>query len=126
MEFNRASRVAGALKEEISEAIKRSKDPRIEMVTVTGVEVAGDLKTAFIYISSIENDRAAELIQVLNNAKGFIKRKISKAIHLKFTPDLVFKWDESIERASRISKIIYDLSCENSDKSGVDGGQPTS
>ncbi|MDI6799281.1 MAG: 30S ribosome-binding factor RbfA [Actinomycetota bacterium] len=110
MEFSRQNRVKEALKEEISQAIVKLKDPRIEMVTVTDVDVTPDLKTAYIYISSIEEERQAELVEVLNGAKGFIKREMSKSLHLKYTPELIFKWDLSIERASRISKIIYSSS----------------
>ncbi len=112
MEFSRTSRVSEAMREEISEIIMRLKDPRVELVSVTGVDLSRDLKLASVYVSSIDDKRKDDLLEALSGAKGFVKKEVAKKLHLKHTPDIIFKWDDSVDRAFRISKIINDLACE--------------
>src|SRR5690554_5788483 len=96
----RASRVGEQIKKELTDIIQREvKDPRVGFITVTAVEVTGDLQqsTAFITVYGDEEQRSKTL-QALEKAKGFIRSEIGKRIQLRKTPELAFKFEESIER----------------------------
>jgi ribosome-binding factor A len=106
----RIERVQELLKEVISEVMRELKDPRVGFATITDVVVSPDLRHAKIYVSILgkEEDRQGTMIG-LNNARGFIRREISKNIRLKHIPDLTFHFDESIERGVRVVHIIHEV-----------------
>lgn len=107
----RAYRVGEQMKKELSDIISsRIKDPRVGFVTITGVEVTGDLQQATIYLTVLGNDKEKEeTIEGLLKAKGFIRSEVGKRIRLRKTPDLMFKFDESIDYGNRIEKLLHDL-----------------
>lgn len=107
----RANRVAEQMKKELGEIISQKiKDPRVGFVTVTDVEVTGDLQQATVYISVLGNDENKQDSLVgLAKAKGFIRSEIGKRIRLRKTPELIFSFDEAIEYGNRIEKILRDL-----------------
>jgi ribosome-binding factor A len=107
----RIGRVAEQMKKELSDIISnRIKDPRIGFVTVTGVDVTGDLQQATAYITVLGGEeKIAETLEGLSQAKGFIRSEIGKRIRLRKTPELDFKIDESVEYGNRINKILHDL-----------------
>jgi ribosome-binding factor A len=115
--FKRSEKVAEAIHELISELIvKGLKDPRIGFVTVTGVKMTEDLHLATVYFTVIGSDsekKATE--QGLNSAKGFIRKEMGKSLHMRYTPDLVFRYDESIEYGNRIESILKELSAGERD-----------
>lgn len=102
------TRINGEVMRELSTIIRDLKDPRIGiMTTVTGVEVAPDLKTCKAYISVLGDEQAkADTIAALKNAKGFIRRELAHTVNLRNTPDIRFILDESIEYGMRMSKLI--------------------
>lgn len=108
MASRRISRVNEMLKEEISQIIQEDlKDPRIEFVTITSVDVSKDLKYATVFLSILGSDGAKrECLEGLTSAKGHIKSELGKRIRIKFLPDLRFKIDETIDEGIRISKLI--------------------
>lgn len=96
---------------EISEMLIRGiKDPRIGLVTITRVRISDDLKVAKVYFSVMggEADRERSL-QGLNSAKGFIKREVGKRVHLRYVPDIVFRFDPSLEYADHINRLMREL-----------------
>lgn len=107
----RANRVSEQIKKELGTILQRElKDPRIGFVTVTGVEVTGDLQQATIYISVMGNEEElAGTLEGLAKATGFIRSEIGKRIRLRHTPELVFKVDESIEYGNRIEKLLKEV-----------------
>lgn len=107
----RANRVAEQLKKELTDIIQREvKDPRIGFVTVTAVEVTGDLQQSTAYITVYGDDEQRnKTLQALEKAKGFIRSEIGKRIHLRKTPELAFKFDESIEQGNRIEKLLREI-----------------
>jgi len=107
----RAGRVGEQIKKEISQLIQYElKDPRIGFVTVTGVEVSGDLSQATIYISVLgSNDDTKDTLSGLEKGKGFLRTEIGKRIKLRHTPELIFKLDESIAYGSKIEKLLHDI-----------------
>ncbi|HET7629100.1 MAG TPA: 30S ribosome-binding factor RbfA [Bacillales bacterium] len=113
----RANRVAEQMKKELGDLLsRRLKDPRIGFVTVTDVEVTGDLQLAKIFLTVLgdENKKEATL-NGLEKAKGFIRSEIGKRIRLRKTPELTFHWDESFEHGARIDELLHDLHKRNDD-----------
>lgn len=109
--FKRSEKVAEAIHEEISGLlIKGVKDPRIGMVTVTGVKVTDDLHLATVYFSVIgtEGDRKGAEAG-LNSAKGYLRREIGKVLRMRYVPELLFRYDESVEYGSRIESLLKQI-----------------
>lgn len=107
----RANRVGEQMKKELGDIIGRKiKDPRIGFVTVTDVEVTGDLQQAKVFISVLgEEQQKHSTLLGLAKAKGFIRSEIGKRIRLRKTPELTFEFDETIEHGNRIESILRDL-----------------
>ena len=106
----RANRVAEEIKKEMGEIVTRKlKDPRIGFVTITDVEVTGDLQQATIYISVLEKDKKEATLVGLSKANGFIRSEIGKRIQLRKTPEITFEFDEALEHGTRIEEILRDL-----------------
>lgn len=102
-------RVNAEVQHELANLIREGiKDPRIHpMTSVTGVEVAPDLKTCRAYISVLGDDEAKKnTIAGLKNAEGYIRRQLAKSINLRNTPEIRFILDESIEYGVTMSKLI--------------------
>ncbi len=109
--FKRCEKVAEAIHEEISALlIKGVKDPRIGMVTVTGVKVTEDLHLATVYFSVIGGEAERKGAEAgLNSAKGFLRREIGKVLRMRYVPDLLFRYDESVEYGSRIESLLKQI-----------------
>ncbi|MCF3942391.1 30S ribosome-binding factor RbfA [Oceanobacillus alkalisoli] len=107
----RANRVAEQMKKELGEILTtKLKDPRIGFVTVTDVEVTGDLQQATIYISVLGSEKEKQdTLLGLTKAKGFIRSEIGKRIRLRKTPELLIEFDEAYEYGNRIESILRDL-----------------
>ncbi|MTD30235.1 30S ribosome-binding factor RbfA [Planomicrobium sp. YIM 101495] len=107
----RANRVAEQMKKELGEIISRKlKDPRIGFVTVTDVDVTGDLQQATIYISVLGDDKAKEeTLLGLSKSKGFIRSEIGQRIRLRKTPELSFEFDTSVAYGNRIESLLRDI-----------------
>lgn len=110
----RANRVAEQIKKEMTDILMREvKDPRIKFVTVTGVDVTGDLQQAKIYISVLgSEEEKAETLKGLSKASGFIRSEIGKRIRLRKTPEISFHFDESIEYGNRIEELLSEINKE--------------
>lgn len=115
----RPNRVGEQIKKELSHILQQEmKDPRIGFVTVTGVEVTGDLQQATVYVSVLGNEADREnTLAGLEKAKGFIRTEIGRRIRLRHTPELSFKVDETIQYGSRIEKLLKEV---NRDESSED------
>lgn len=107
----RANRVAEQMKKELGEILtRRIKDPRVGFVTVTDVEVTGDLQQAKVYISVLGDEKQKQdTLLGLAKAKGFIRSEIGKRIRLRKTPELSFEFDEAFAYGNKIETIIRDL-----------------
>ncbi|MCR6111075.1 30S ribosome-binding factor RbfA [Bacillus sp. A301a_S52] len=110
----RANRVGEQIKKELTDIIQRGlKDPRIGFVTVTDVEVTGDLQQATAFITVFgEEEEKEKTLQALEKAKGFIRSEIGKRIQLRKTPELTFSFDKSIEQGNRIDALLRKLNEE--------------
>jgi ribosome-binding factor A len=108
MAVSRMRRVDGVLREVIGATIGGElQDPRIGFVTVTSVQTSPDLRNAQVYVSVLGSDaEKAETINALQAAHGVIQRAISSQLRLKRTPALHFVYDESVERADRLTRMM--------------------
>jgi ribosome-binding factor A len=107
----RLQRVRELLKREIGEAVRREFHvAEAGLITVNDVDVAGDLKSATVYISILGNpDQQKRGFQMLNEHRIRIQGFIGKAVVLKYTPKLKFAFDDSIVRGNRVLQIIEEL-----------------
>jgi ribosome-binding factor A len=107
----RLSRVGETIRAEISDMILRDlKDPRIGLTTITGVAVSPDLRHAKIYFSILgSKEESAETLAGLTQASGYIRRELGRRLKLKFTPELHFLRDDSLETGARISELLRDI-----------------
>lgn len=108
----RSGRLSEEIKREISKMIfEEIKDPRISsMTSVTDIEVSKDLRYAKIFISVYgSTEDKMNTIDGLKSATGFIRHELGKRIKLRYTPELMFELDNSIEYGAHISEILKDL-----------------
>ena len=104
-EFSRSDRVAEQIQRELADLLQfEVKDPRVGMVTVTEVEVSGDMAHAKIYYSAKEG--TAELQKGLEKTAGFLRSQLAKRMLVRTVPQLHFIYDASIDRGMRLSKLI--------------------
>ena len=107
--MDRTGRISEEMKKEISVIIQNElKDPRLpKMISVLSAEVTKDLRYAKVFISVLGSDEDKKnAIQGLKSAAGFIRREIGHRLQLRYTPELLFELDESIERGVYITKLI--------------------
>ncbi|MDI6740123.1 MAG: 30S ribosome-binding factor RbfA, partial [Candidatus Edwardsbacteria bacterium] len=104
MKFKRATQVAEEMKRAISEIIAGElRDPRLGFITITGVELADDLRYAKVFISIFEDEaRQKECLNGLESAKGFIRRELGRKLGLRYTPEFDFRIDKSVAEGDRI------------------------
>jgi len=107
----RLQRVRELLKREIGEAVRREFHvSECGLISVNDVDVAGDLKSAIVFISILGNpDQQKRGIQMLNNHRVRIQGLVARAIVLKYTPKLKFAFDDSIVRGNKVLQIIEEL-----------------
>lgn len=105
-------RMENAIQREVSRILfEEVKDERLKFVTITTVRLTNDLSLATIYYRIIGNEeQIISTKQNLLEAKGFIRKMLSNVLRVKRVPDLIFKFDESIEYGERIDKLLEDIS----------------
>ncbi|AHF07516.1 30S ribosome-binding factor RbfA [Desulfitobacterium metallireducens] len=125
MAKHRASRLGETLKEEISQMIREEiKDPRIGFVTVTSVEVAADLGHAKVFVSVLgDSQQGKDSLTALNRAAGFVRSEIGKRIRLRHVPEIVFKYDSSIEYGAHIAELLHEVHTEKVDNEDDSHGE---
>ncbi len=111
--FNRSSRVGHELQKEIAIILQREiKDPRLGMVTVSGVDISRDLSYAKVFVTFLNDDDPQVIEQglnVLNDAKGYIRTLIGKAMRLRIIPEIKFFYDESLIKGMQMSSLVSDV-----------------
>lgn len=107
----RSTRVGEQMKKELSDILGRKlKDPRVGFVTVTDVEVSGDLQQAKVFISVLgDAQKREDTLKGLEKAKGFIRSELGQRIRLRKTPELFFEFDESIDYGNRIESLLHQI-----------------
>jgi ribosome-binding factor A len=110
-------RVNEAVRAVIADGLAGLKDPRIGLVTVTGVEVTPDLRQATVYVSVLGSEAARRAtLEGLQSAHGVLQAKINRELNLRRTPALSFAYDESVERGVRMTELIDRVTAELPDE----------
>ncbi|WP_161877908.1 30S ribosome-binding factor RbfA [Alkalibacterium sp. MB6] len=112
----RVGRVSQEIQKEVSDIImKRVRDPRVDGVTITGVEVTGDLQQAQVYYSTLDEDKDAikDTQLGLEKATGLIRKELGSRLSLHKTPELTFARDESIAYGNRIDTLLNQIRDED-------------
>jgi ribosome-binding factor A len=113
---HRVERVNSLIQAEISELLQREvRDPRLgSLISITKVDTAPDLKHTKVFISVLGNETdRQEVLKVLTAAAGFFRREMANRLKLRYTPEIIFVSDNSIERGDRITRLINQVSSEH-------------
>ncbi len=111
MPSNKLARTNDDIQFVLSRLIPQVKDPRVQqgMISVTRVETTGDLRYAKVWLSVLGMENEKEFRRGLKSASGWLRRELSGALNLRYTPELVFEVDHSIEQGAYISGLIEQL-----------------
>ena len=122
MPSNRIGRINEEIQRELAALIRTVKDPRVHgLVSVTAVDTTPDLRYAKIYVSVLDKSDVKEVVKGLKSAGGYLRRELGRALQLRYTPELVFELDHSIEYGAHISKLIEELDTGREDSDGPEG-----
>jgi ribosome-binding factor A len=106
---HRQLRVNELIKRELSEIIAREMNFESALVSVNAVDVASDLKSAHVFVSTLGTENGASVIDKLQAHRPALQAELSQHVVLKYTPHLIFHLDESIKRGARVLEIMDDL-----------------
>ncbi|AIR69355.1 MULTISPECIES: 30S ribosome-binding factor RbfA [Dickeya] len=112
-EFSRTQRVAQEMQKELAIIIQREvKDPRVGMATVSGVEVSRDLAYAKVFVTFLNDNEPEQVkagVKALQDASGFIRMLLGKAMRLRVVPELTFSYDNSLVEGMRMSNLVTNV-----------------
>ena len=111
MASNRIGRINEEIQKELSSLLRSVKDPRVQdtMISITHVETTPDLRYAKVYVSFLQEERVADAMKGLKSAGGWLRRQLSSALQLRYTPELVWALDESITYGAKMLELINSL-----------------
>lgn len=111
MASNRMGRINEEIQKELASAIRNLKDPRVQntMISITHVEATPDLRYAKVYVSFLEENKAADALKGLKSASGYLRRELGSALQLRYTPELQWTLDDSITYGAKMMKLINSL-----------------
>ena len=111
MASNRIGRINEEIQKELASLIPNLKDPRVQdtMISITHVETTPDLRYAKVYVSFLQEEKAADALKGLKSAGGYMRRELGRALHLRYTPELVWALDDSITYGAKMLKLINSL-----------------
>ena len=108
MSSNKLERTNDDIQYALSKLLREVKDPRVQkgIVSITRVKTTGDLRYAKVWVSCLDNDNEKEFMKGLKSAGGWLRKQLGESLNLRYTPDLVFEIDHSIEYGDHINQII--------------------
>ena len=109
MASNRIGRINEEILKELSQQLRSLKDPRVSqvgMVSITRVDTTNDLRYARVYISVLDKEQEKDVMKGLKSAGGFLRRELSGALSLRYTPELQFIADDSIAYGAHILEVL--------------------
>ena len=109
MASNRIGRINEEIQRELDSLIPNVKDPRVSgLISVTAVDTTPDLRYAKIYISVLDKSDCAQVLKGLKSASGYLRRELGHALQLRYTPELTFVRDDSIDQGAHILDMLRD------------------
>jgi ribosome-binding factor A len=123
MVSNRLGRTNDDIQRVISDLLRRIKDPRVQqgMISVTRVETTGDLRFAKIWLSVLGEVDEKQFKKGLKSSSGWLRHELGEALSLRYTPELIFELDHSIEYGAKISKLLSELDIQSNGEEENDG-----
>ena len=109
MSSNRINRINDEIQRELASQIRGLKDPRVSgtgMVSITRVDTTNDLRYAKVYVSVLDKSRESDVLKGLKSASGFLRRELGHALQLRYTPELQFIGDDSIQHGAHILELL--------------------
>ena len=107
--MDRIKRINEMIKREIGAILlEEVRDPRLKFVTITDVQVSKDLQHAKVSYSFLGNDKQA-IEEALENARGFVRRLVGQRVIMRYTPEIQFVYDKSIEYSDRIEQTLEEI-----------------
>lgn len=108
MAGNRINRINDEIQKELSALFRELKDPRVSqgMVSITRVDTTADLRYAKVYVSALDKGQEKEILKGLKSASGFLRRELGHALQLRYTPELQFIGDDSIQHGAHILELL--------------------
>ena len=109
--FKRADRVADLIRMEMADLLlKHVRDPRIGFLTITGVTMTDDLRTAKVFFVEMGKDECrGEVLAGLRRASGFLRGELGRRLKLRFAPELLFEYDASFAYGNRIERLLSEI-----------------
>ena len=110
MASNRIGRINEEIQREMANLLRAVKDPRRQggLVTITHVDTTSDLRYAKIYISALDKSQEKDMMKGLKSASGYLRRELGSALRLRYTPELQFVADDSIQQGAHILEMLRD------------------
>lgn len=120
MPSNKLARTNDDIQRVLSARLREVKDPRVQqgMISVTRVETTGDLRYAKVWLSVLGLENEKEFKRGLKSASGWLRHELGSTLDLRYTPELVFELDHSIEYGAHISQVIESLDIRHDDENG--------
>ena len=118
MASNKLARINDDIQLALSRMLREIKDPRVQqgMISVTRVETTGDLRYAKVWLSVLGMSDEKEFKKGLKSASGWLRRELGSSLNLRYTPELVFEIDHSIEYGAHINKINSSLDIDGEEE----------
>ena len=109
----RIVRINDDIKRELAQLIPNLKDPRVRgLISITRVDTTPDLRYCKVYVSALDKGDVKDMVKGLKSASGYLRRELAKRMTLRYTPELIFTPDDSIDQGSRIIGILGDIEKE--------------
>lgn len=109
----RIGRINDDIKQALADLLPTVKDPRVHgLISITRVDTTSDLRYCRVYVSALEKDDMAQVIRGLKSAAGYLRRELGRRVSLRYTPELQFIPDDSIDRGAKLIKMMEDLHTE--------------
>lgn len=112
MAGNRIERINEEIQRELADQLRHLKDPRVAqtgMVSITRVDTTGDLRYARVYISVLDKSQEKDVLKGLKSAGGFLRRELGASLRLRYTPELQFIADDSIQHGAHILELLHQV-----------------
>ena len=110
MPNNRIGRINEEIQRELASLIRTLKDPRVHgLVSITSVDTTPDLRFAKVFVSALDQSDMSEVLKGLKSSSGYLRRELGRSLSLRYTPQLIFHRDDSIDKGTHILKLLNDL-----------------
>lgn len=122
MASNRILLINEEIQRELSALLRTVKDPRVQdvMISITRVETTPDLRYTKVYVSFLQEDKAAAALAGLKSAAGYLRRELGRNLRLRYSPEIVWAADDSIVYGAKMLKLINSLEVNHDEETDQD------